>query len=136
MPGWAGLRKSNCMTSLRFKSPLCLSPTGGMKPHLFPLILAGLAVVAALAGEPGSLWLRFQADAIWSGEIWRLVTAHLAHLGWSHTLMNMAGLALVWWLVGPLLRTRASSSRRGRRTSPPRHESALHPCGCPYRSAC
>ncbi len=94
------------MTSSGFKSQPCLSPTGGMKPHLFPLILASLAVVAALAGESGNLWLRYQADAIWSGEIWRLVTAHLAHLGWSHTFMNMAGLALVWWLVGALLRTR------------------------------
>ncbi len=33
-------------------------------------------------------------------EPWRLVTAHLVHLAWSHLLMNLAGAALVWFLVG------------------------------------
>lgn len=77
-----------------------------MKPHLFPLILTSLVIVVALTGEPGSVWLRYQADVIWTGEFWRLLTAHLTHLGWPHSLMNIAGLALVWWLVGEWLRTR------------------------------
>lgn len=33
-------------------------------------------------------------------EGWRLLTAHWVHMGWPHTLLNLAGLALVWLLVG------------------------------------
>ncbi|MDH5502291.1 MAG: rhombosortase, partial [Gammaproteobacteria bacterium] len=33
------------------------------------------------------------------GELWRLLTGHLAHLGWTHLLLNGAGLGLVWCLV-------------------------------------
>jgi len=77
-----------------------------MKPHLFPLVLTSLVIVAALTGEPGGLWLRYEVDAIRAGEIWRLLTAHLVHLGWAHALMNITCLALIWWLVGKWLRTR------------------------------
>ncbi len=30
--------------------------------------------------------------------MWRWVTAHLVHASWSHTMMNIAGLAVVWLL--------------------------------------
>lgn len=45
-------------------------------------------------------WLRFDRDGIAAGELWRLLSGHLTHLGWSHFALNSAGLVLVWYLVG------------------------------------
>lgn len=33
-------------------------------------------------------------------DVWRFLTANFIHLGWSHWFLNMAGLALVYLLVG------------------------------------
>jgi len=68
-----------------------------------PLALAAPAAAAALGGEAARALLRYQRDAVLAGEWWRLLTAHLAHLGPSHLLLNLAGLALVWLLVGGAL---------------------------------
>lgn len=43
--------------------------------------------------------LRFDRDAIASGSIWLLLSGNFVHLGTSHLLMNLAGLALVAALV-------------------------------------
>lgn len=40
------------------------------------------------------LW-RFDRDLVAQGEIWLMFTGHIAHMGWSHWLLNMAGLAIV-----------------------------------------
>lgn len=58
--------------------------------------LAGAALLLALqaGGDPLRLWLRYDRQAVLSGELWRLVTAHLVHLGWAHALLNAAGLLL------------------------------------------
>lgn len=66
--------------------------------------LAALAVALATGGEETTLLLRFERSAIGAGEWWRLLTGHLLHLGWSHLVLNLAGLALVWLLVAPALR--------------------------------
>lgn len=42
--------------------------------------------------------LRYQRDAVLAGEWWRLITAHVVHLGWSHLVLNLLGLALMWAL--------------------------------------
>lgn len=65
-----------------------------------PLLLALMSVAAALAGGAGRAALRFEREAIAGGELWRLVTGHLVHLGASHLVLNLAGLFLVWLLVG------------------------------------
>ena len=67
---------------------------------LLPGIIALVAVLLLLAGDDGREVLRFDRSEIASGEIWRLVTGHIVHLGLSHTLLNVAGLVLVWFLVG------------------------------------
>ena len=59
-----------------------------------------LALVLMLAGDAGRNWLRFERAGIASGEAWRLVTGHFVHLGISHTILNLAGLILVWLLAG------------------------------------
>ena len=68
--------------------------------------LAGVALVILIAtglmlsGDSGMEWLRFDRDGIAAGELWRLLSGHLTHLGWSHFALNSAGLILVWYLVG------------------------------------
>jgi len=57
-----------------------------------------MATLLAIAGNGMTELLRYQADDIKSGEIWRLLSANLVHLGWSHTLMNLLGLGLIWGL--------------------------------------
>jgi len=63
---------------------------------LLPLTISLLAIL--LQALPLQPLLRFQADAISSGELWRLLTGHLLHLSWLHLWLNLAGLWVIWWL--------------------------------------
>ena len=67
---------------------------------LVPGMIILLALVLMLTGDSGREWLRFERAGIASGEAWRLVTGHFVHLGISHTILNLAGLVLVWLLAG------------------------------------
>lgn len=72
-----------------------------------PVLAAAMLVAAAsglveLAGEIGRLTLRFDRAGLGQGELWRLLTAHLVHLGWSHYWLNIAALLLLGLLFGPL----------------------------------
>lgn len=49
--------------------------------------------------------LRYQRDLVGSGQLWRLLTGNLVHLGWAHWLMNSLGLLLVWALFEPFHRS-------------------------------
>ncbi len=71
-----------------------------------PGVLTILAITAALGGESLTQWLRYDRDSILAGEVWRIFTAHITHLGWKHLLMNIAGLILIWALFGRLLTIR------------------------------
>jgi rhomboid family GlyGly-CTERM serine protease len=64
----------------------------------WPAALAVLAIAAQSAGA--AILLRYDRAGIAAGEAWRLASGHLAHLGWTHLAMNVAGLLLVWLLVG------------------------------------
>ena len=69
------------------------------------LLVAALLGVAALAQVSGlDLLLRYSRDGIAAGELWRLVTAHLVHLGPAHLGLNALGTVLVVALVGHHLR--------------------------------
>lgn len=72
--------------------------TRGLLHHGLPILLAVLSVLIAAGGDAANQQLRFERASIADGEGWRLVTGHLAHLGWSHLLLNLAGLALIWGL--------------------------------------
>lgn len=67
---------------------------------LLPAFLALAGLVIAAGGDPFGAVLRYDRAAIDDGEFYRLITGHLVHLGWSHLLLNAAGLVLVWVLVG------------------------------------
>lgn len=63
-------------------------------------VVAGVAVLLQLAGGPEA-WRVERGLA--AAEPWRLLAAHLVHVGWVHLGLNLAGLALVFALVGTAL---------------------------------
>lgn len=79
----------------------------GWLRHSLPFVLALLSVLIAAGGNAASLQLRYERALILDGEWWRLITGHLVHLGWSHLLLNLAGLALIWGLFQRQLGTLA-----------------------------
>jgi len=69
-----------------------------------PLILCIIVLLIQLGGDTASQWLRYDRDGILNGEVWRIITGHLVHLGWPHLLMNIIGLLLIWLLFGHLIK--------------------------------
>jgi rhomboid family GlyGly-CTERM serine protease len=65
-----------------------------------PLVIGTACVLTAALGGAGRLWLRWDREALAAGEFWRFVTGHFVHLNPGHLVLNFAGLALVWVLVG------------------------------------
>lgn len=76
-----------------------------LRPYLLPLALALCVTLVALGGSAANELLRYDRAALLQGQWWRLLSGHLAHLGWSHLALNLAGLTLVWALVGERLST-------------------------------
>lgn len=58
-----------------------------------------LLLVLQAVGDAPRLLLRYERDALLHGELWRLFTAHLVHLGWAHALLNAGGLLLCAWIA-------------------------------------
>lgn len=85
---------------------------GRARPYLAPALIGVLSALAETGGEPLRQALRYDRVAIAGGEIWRLVTGHLVHLGPSHMAMNVVALGVLayvferllsdtdWWLGG------------------------------------
>jgi rhomboid family GlyGly-CTERM serine protease len=61
---------------------------------LSPLVIACLIVLLQAGGTPVYELLRYERQAVFAGELWRLVTSNFVHLGWAHCLLNLAGLGL------------------------------------------
>ncbi len=70
-----------------------------------PLVISLIAVAIVSASESGFLLLRYDRTEIINGAAWRLLTAHLSHLGWPHLFMNLSGLWLIWILYGSCMTT-------------------------------
>lgn len=70
----------------------------------WPVAVLILATLLLFGGDTAREWLRFEREAIGTGEVWRLVTGHLVHLGGAHFMLNAVGLGLVWYLVGASFR--------------------------------
>jgi rhomboid family GlyGly-CTERM serine protease len=73
---------------------------------LLPMGLAAIAVALIATGDSGRELLRYDRGWLADGEFWRALSGHLVHLGVSHAVLNVAGLLLVWYLVGTALSTR------------------------------
>lgn len=74
--------------------------------------IALLCVVALIlgltaTGQAGVQALRYERAGLAAHQWWRLLSAHVVHLGWWHAGLNVAGLVLLW-----LLFARAFSPRR------------------------
>lgn len=65
---------------------------------LLVLGASALMFVLEIAGDDVRAALRLDRAAISQGEFWRLITGHMVHLGWKHTLLNVASV----WLVALL----------------------------------
>ena len=74
---------------------------------LLPIGLAMLSTGCTFGGFTLVRLLRYDRDAILAGQLWRVLTGHLVHLGGSHLAMNLVGLALIWMLFGRLMSTAA-----------------------------
>lgn len=66
--------------------------------------LAAVIAVVAILLQGGGMSVRdvlaYTRDGVGAGAFWRLLSGHFVHLGWTHMWLNLAGLALVVWLVG------------------------------------
>lgn len=70
--------------------------------RLFALI--AVACIALLGWPDAVALLRWQRGALGDGQVWRMLSAHFAHLGPWHALANLAGMALVIELLGAAVR--------------------------------
>lgn len=70
--------------------------------YYFPFALALLAVAVWLGGDTITNTLQFDRQLLAEGQAWRVFTAHITHLSGSHLSLNIAGLALTFFLFGPL----------------------------------
>ena len=77
--------------------------SSGTVVWMIPLLIAATAILLEAGGDAARLTFRFDRSALGGGELWRLLSGHLVHLGPSHLLLNLAGLGLVWALVGARL---------------------------------
>jgi len=62
-----------------------------------PLLLITVCLMAQALGWVDAL--RYERSLA-AAEPWRLLTAHVVHLGWMHLALNLAGLCLIWALFG------------------------------------
>ena len=82
-------------------------PNQLIRAWALPAAIVFAATVVLFLGDDGALRLRYDRAAIDSGEALRLISGHAVHLGFAHYLLNVAGLLVVWYLVGEAFSTRA-----------------------------
>lgn len=70
-------------------------PVRALRPWLAVAVL--MTVLQALPADWRAM-LRYDRDALATGQAWRLLTANFVHLGWRHLLLNLAGFLLIGWL--------------------------------------
>jgi len=72
----------------------------GFAGWVLPAALLSCAVVIAIFGDAGRIWLSYDRPEIAAGQLWRLLSGHFVHLGITHLIWDAAGFSLVWYLVG------------------------------------
>lgn len=66
----------------------------------FPIVILALCFPIAALGDLGRSCFRYEASALEQWQLWRWITGHITHLGWSHYILNGCGLLAVWLLYG------------------------------------
>jgi membrane associated rhomboid family serine protease len=65
----------------------------------FPIIaIVALILSSTLVSDELTLLLRFERKAILEGELYRLFSAHIVHLNWAHSLLNITAAVIGWCL--------------------------------------
>lgn len=67
------------------------------------VVAIGLTALVVLLQSLPPHWrqgLRYEHAALSNGEVWRALTGHVLHLGWTHMALNLAGLWLCCLLAG------------------------------------
>ena len=67
------------------------------------LVIVAASLALGLGEDELRQWGRYDREALESGELWRLVTAHLVHLGWGHLWLNLAALVMMAVLFDGLM---------------------------------
>ena len=62
---------------------------------IIPALIAFISLVFQIADLVPQL--RYSRSLVEQGHWWSFITGNLVHLGWGHLLLNLAGLAMVWW---------------------------------------
>jgi rhomboid family GlyGly-CTERM serine protease len=62
------------------------------------LIACAVLLLPELGGDAGRALLRYDRAGLAAGQGWRLLTAHVVHLGLEHAALNSLGLVLMWAL--------------------------------------
>lgn len=70
------------------------SSAGNTAGWLSPACLAVLVLVLQAGDAPVRAVLRYEHAAVQAGQLWRLLSAHFVHLGWTHSLLNLAAFGL------------------------------------------
>jgi len=76
-----------------------------IRQSVLPASLCLISLLLQFFDPDSTLWLRYERSPIINNEWWRLLSGNFVHLGWTHLWMNLAGLALIWILLGRLLST-------------------------------
>jgi rhomboid family GlyGly-CTERM serine protease len=76
-----------------FRSANCDARYGAALGALLTLLL-----LISSTGEWGQQTLSYDRTALMHLQLWRLLSAHLVHLTWRHSLLNCAGLIVLWAL--------------------------------------
>jgi rhomboid family GlyGly-CTERM serine protease len=63
-------------------------------------LLVAFMVLCQVLPEPLQGYLPYERSLCRDGQVWRLLTAGVIHLGWSHLVLNAAGLLLVTAVFG------------------------------------
>jgi len=69
------------------------------KPGWF--FVVGMLLLMVILQLLGQKLFRYQFDWLHSGHYWRLLSAHWAHTGWIHFLLNAVGLILCMFIATP-----------------------------------
>jgi rhomboid family GlyGly-CTERM serine protease len=74
-----------------------------LRSWLPALALVVICLGLAVGGEPVRQWARYDRVGLEAGEVWRLVTGHLVHLGLEHLLLDLGALVLIRLVIGTAL---------------------------------